>query len=174
MSTLVQDNAVERIEVLKQEADELAGKYREKFAEIAEIAKAVAEGIGSSSNGSVAKVESDGLPPLKKRGRPPGAKSKRTTSRADNETPLRAVIWEILSRDTKDLQKKLPQMSADAKGLKVSEIKQIIEDEGSWTSTSENINPQIQQHVYKLQKEKKLVRHNETHRYEIAKGATLD
>jgi hypothetical protein len=91
----------------------------------------------------------------------------------DNEMSLPQAIWDVLDRKSNTYKKYIPDYPDGADGLKVSEIKDVIEAEKKWVSSSENISPQIQQVVGKLREDGKLAR-SEDRRYFIVKGATLD
>lgn len=89
------------------------------------------------------------------------------------ETSLRKEIWSVLDRDPASYKQYLPDYPDEAVGLKVSEVKEIIEREGKWTSKAEDISPQIQGHLHDLKKDGKIHRNDVDRRYFIVEGATL-
>ena len=108
----------------------------------------------------------------KKRGRPKGSKNVKTTMASDKkETPLREIVWEILSRSPRKWKEHIPDLPRGAKGLKVTEISTIINNEGSWKKPTK-VRTQIPNHIATFRKEKKVVRGDHA-RYEIVKGAKL-
>jgi hypothetical protein len=119
-----------------------------------------------------------------RRGRPPGSVNKNKAVNANkvsasernysNEMSLRAAVWDVMDRKPAEWRKILgDDLPADVTGLKVSDIKNIIEAEKKWTSSSENISPQVQQAVYTLKNDGKVSRGDDK-RYSIVKGAKLD
>ncbi len=90
-----------------------------------------------------------------------------------NETSLKAAVWEVLDRKPSTYKQYLPDYPTGASGLKVAEIHEIISREGKWKSTAANITTQIQQHVYNLKGEGKVIR-NDDKRYLIVDGAELN
>lgn len=89
------------------------------------------------------------------------------------DTSLRKEIWAVLDREPSSYKQYLPDYPDGAVGLKISELKEIIEQEGKWTSKAENISPQIQGHLHDLKKDGKIHRNEEDRRYFIVEGATL-
>lgn len=129
--------------------------------------------------------------PVAKRGRPPGSGKKAAAAAKaapkgahkvapsernyTNEISLKRAIWNVLSADPKTFKKHLENYPFDtAYGMKVSELKEIIEKEQIWTSSSENIAPQIQTQIYALRNEGKVARNDEDRRYYIVEGATFE
>ncbi len=126
----------------------------------------------------------------KRRGRPPKAASataavkangkklgrpKKNGSAGENgDVSLKRAIWDVLERDSAANKRFIPDYPADAKGLKVAEIKEVIEKEGKWTTKSKSFAAQIQNAVYRLCDEKKAKRNDEDRRYYIVKGAQYD
>jgi hypothetical protein len=80
----------------------------------------------------------------------------------------------MLGKGSFYMKKHLPEYPAGAKGLKVSELKEIIEKSESWTTSSENIAGQIQNALYFLREAKKIDRNDEDRRYFIIKDAEYD
>lgn len=171
MTTVMSGSALDqRIASLESEAKSLEESFRKTIGEkFAEIGEAYAQKAAELSGGSVASVpvavpRSNGRAAVavrKKPGRKSGSASGKVSPKErnyDNKVSLRQSIWDILAR---------------GKALKVSEIKEIIEKEKQWVSNSDDINPQIQQHLYGLKKHKKIERDAKEHTYSIRKGATL-
>lgn len=93
----------------------------------------------------------------------------------DNPKSLRETCWEILEREPSSYRKILSDYPEEAKGLKVTELKEIIETEGVWTSSSADIGAQIQNTLHNLRnKEGKLHRNDEDRRYTIVSGKQLN
>lgn len=91
-----------------------------------------------------------------------------------NEIKLPAAVWDALDRDPTKYKGLVDGYPEGAVGLKVSEIKEVIEHEKKWVSSSDNPSPQIQQVVGNLRHEGKLARNDEDKRYFIVDGADLD
>jgi hypothetical protein len=108
-------------------------------------------------------------------GRPPKAEKAVSAEKDhDNSPSLKRVVWDMLSKGSFYMKKHLPEYPAGAKGLKVSELKEIIEKSESWTTSSENIAGQIQNALYFLREAKKIDRNDEDRRYFIIKDAEYD
>jgi len=108
-------------------------------------------------------------------GRPPKAeKASSAEKEHDNSPSLKRVVWDMLGKGSFYMKKHLPEYPAGAKGLKVSELKEIIEKSESWTTSSENIAGQIQNALYFLREAKKIDRNDEDRRYFIIKDAEYD
>src|SRR5690606_17989057 len=97
---------------------------------------------GKSTNGAKT-VAATGA---KRRGRPPGTKnapkgSKGSSSggRSRNPIGLRKLIFEVLDRDPKTYKKYIEDYPSGAVGLKVPEVRTIIEAEGNYKTTSSDI-----------------------------------
>jgi hypothetical protein len=98
-----------------------------------------------------------------------------STRNYDNPKSLRETCWEILDRDPSSYRKILKDYPEGATGLKVIELKEIIEKEGKWTSSSSDIGAQVQNCLHGLRnKEGKLHRNEEDRRYYIIDGKELD
>ena len=125
----------------------------------------------------------------KRRGRPPkaagatavkangkklGRPRKNGAGGENGDVSLKRAIWNVLERDAAANKRFIPDYPADAKGLKVAEIKEVIEKEGKWTTKSKSFAAQIQNAVYRLCDEKKAKRNDEDRRYYIVKGAQYD
>jgi hypothetical protein len=98
-----------------------------------------------------------------KRGRPSGH---------GNTTSLKDTIFEVLSRTPAQHKKILPEYPANETGLKVPEIKDIIEKEKSWVSSSKQIGTLVQQALYKLVEEGKAER-AENRRYSLVNKVSV-
>lgn len=98
-----------------------------------------------------------------KRGRPSGY---------GNTTSLKDTIFEVLSRTPAQHKKILPEYPANETGLKVPEIKDIIEKEKSWVSSSKQIGTLVQQALYKLVEEGKAER-AENRRYSLVNKVSV-
>lgn len=193
----------ERMEQLRQEAEGHQNAYRQTMQQIADLVqdeigggvvretpaefeltprrgrRAHAEGNGSNGNGGgTATAERTG----KRRGRRPGSGKKpgpkggakgNTTRNYGQEMTLKEAAWDVLSRP-KDWHKILPDLPEGVKGLKITEIKKIIEKEENWKSSSSNIAPQLQQHLTALRENDKVERDEESKRYNIKHGAKLE
>lgn len=106
--------------------------------------------------------------------KPAPAKGGGTTRNYDNDTSLPETIWEVLDREPQEYLTVIPEYpDATAVGLKVSEIKDVIEAEKKWVSSSPNISPMIQSAVGDLRYEGKLARNEDDRRYYIIDGAEL-
>jgi hypothetical protein len=90
-----------------------------------------------------------------------------------SELSLRKAIWDVLDREPETYKQYLSEYPDDAVGLRVSEMKEIIEKEGKFRSSSKNISPMIQQQVGNFKKEGKIAR-GDDRRYFIVDGAELD
>ena len=90
------------------------------------------------------------------------------------ETSLRKEIWGVLDRDPSTYKQYIADYPDDAVGLKVSELRTIIEKEAKWQSSSTNISPQIQQHLYAFRDAGKVDRDDTQKRYYIVEGATFE
>ena len=104
----------------------------------------------------------------------PANTEKAASVEKDNSPSLKRVVWDMLGKGSFYMKKHLPEYPAGAKGLKVSELKEIIEKSESWTTSSENIAGQIQNALYFLREAKKIDRNDEDRRYFIIKDAEYD
>lgn len=187
---------------VQQDADEKLGKIFAEMRDVSNAASGayqIHDGNGKSSPAPAATAtatapakkrgrpkKTAAAPAAKKRGRPkkdtaaPAAKKrgrpKKDTSgkNYDNPTPLREVIWEIMSRSAKKWKEHLPDLPSGVTGLKAVEIATIIESEGSWSSSSaSSVATQISKHIKDFREAGKMTR-GEQARYEIVKGAKLN
>lgn len=99
----------------------------------------------------------------------------KTSRNYDNPMSLTETIWEILDREPANLKKHIPSYDVNnPDGLKVAEVRDIIESEGTYKSSSSNISPMIQQQFQILRHEGKIARSNsESRRNYIVEGAEL-
>ena len=110
----------------------------------------------------------------KRRGRPPkSVASSADAQKPANDSPLREVVWNVTSAHQKNWAKHNPERPENAVGYKVSELVAIIKGENLWESSSDEISQQVQNQIYRLKDEGKMVR-GEDKRYSIAKGAELN
>lgn len=183
-ATMSRTDALKQIGLLQVEAEELQKNFDDKMSEIAgKMSEAV--GAISNVNGSAAHVPSGGGGPSVKRrgGRPPKSAVARVVKQAgkvapnqrnyNNEMSLREAIWDVLSRSTRAWAQHIDGLPTNVSGLQINEIKEIIEKEQKWVSSSANISPQVQSQVYNLKEEGKISR-GDDRRYYIVRGATLD
>ena len=79
----------------------------------------------------------------------------------------------MLDRNPKEWHKFLPVLPADAIGLQISEIKEIIETEGKWKSSSDDISTQLSGHLGALRTKDKVIARADGGRYYVIEGAEL-
>jgi hypothetical protein len=92
----------------------------------------------------------------------------------DNDTSLPETVWDVLDREPGEYKSLIENYPDEgAVGLKVAEIKDVIELEKKWVSSSPNISPMIQSVVGDLRYEGKLARNEDDRRYYIIDGAEL-
>jgi len=89
-----------------------------------------------------------------------------------NQMSLKRAIWDVLDRPS-DWAQLLSDLPNDALGLQISEIKEIIEFEKKWVSSSADISTQLSSHLHNLKKTGLLGRTADTFRYYIIEGAEL-
>lgn len=116
-------------------------------------------------------------------GRPPGRTTKRAApKRAANAAggrkygqgiSLPEAVWDALDRPPTAFSQILGDYPTEAVGLKVVELKRVIENEKKWVSSSNNISPMLQQVVADLRMEGKISRNDADHRYFVVDGAEL-
>jgi hypothetical protein len=90
----------------------------------------------------------------------------------NNTMSLKEAIWDVLDRNPKEWSKLLPELPDEAEGLQIAEIKEIIESEKKWVSSSDNISTQLSSQLFNLKKEN-LIARGENARYYIVDGAEL-
>jgi len=130
-------------------------------------------------------------PPARRRGRPPASEAAKAAKAAkaangpvaknskiapdqrnySNEMSLKQAIWDVLDRPA-EWPKLVSDLPEDAVGLQFSEIKDIIEHEKKWVSSSPDISTMVSSHLHNLKKEGLLGR-TEQGRYYIIEGAEL-
>lgn len=167
--------------------DEIQEKMRE-MAKEGERAKDIAQRLSDFASGSTSSERREtpnarkNLPPREEEGRggkggtgkPKGRQGgQRTRPRMGGEVPLREYLWDIMDRSPTELRKFLPDYPSNARGCKVAEFREVVMNEGKWTSTNpETVAAQIQGHLFNLTKEK-LVEKADDRRYFRKRGATL-
>lgn len=112
----------------------------------------------------------------RKKSRKMGAKTKtrvRTAANGENKISLKRYTFELLGRPASSIKKMIAGYPEEGKGLKVSEIKEIIENEGKW-STKSDIGPQIHNALFALRNANKVKRNEEDRRYYLVEGAEYD
>jgi len=124
-------------------------------------------------------------PPARRRGRPPASEAAKAVNgpvaknskispdqrNYSNEMSLKQAIWDVLDRPA-EWPKLVSDLPEDAVGLQFSEIKDIIEHEKKWVSSSPDISTMVSSHLHNLKKEGLLGR-TEQARYYIIEGAEL-
>ena len=191
----------ERLSQLQTEAEEKCKMwqkslhdYQTALLKLSDVAREASEQVGDVPEVTTAKrgpgrpkattaKRGPGRPPKAEKaegakrgpGRPPKAeKAVSAEKEHDNSPSLKRVVWDMLGKGSFYMKKHLPEYPAGARGLKVSELKEIIEKSESWTTSSENIAGQIQNALYFLREAKKIDRNDEDRRYFIIKDAEYD
>ena len=193
MVTATDGNVLERIEELRaeaqgilSEAEEYEGKaheLRERFNQrMAQMRDMADQSSGNYRIGDVATIPdtteetSHPTTPTRRRGRPPkknkSSKKSKTTARrgrppksesdkeVSNKMTLKQAVLSVLGN------KKY------SKGLRITEISKVIEEENLWETTSENFDRQVQNAVSSLRRDDKKVdrfKEDKTVLYRIAK-----
>lgn len=161
---------------LMSELESLEQERSETLKRIADVATSASESMDDSVE---ATTNSTVLKP--KRGRP-SEKDKQTQTKGDGRgrralgkggMPLKRVIWDILSRQPSSWRNDIPDLPPKVTGLKVDEIRMIIEKEGTWSSTSATAGQQVQHNLYALKNDGKVFR-SDDRRYSIVDGAEYD
>lgn len=181
----------EASDLLKQAQDKFAAR-NEKLKEIGNLYIQMSESSGDSLgqlNGAT--VEQPARAQRGKYATSRGAKNKapkaknarntkNTTAKRgpkgnpNNKMSCRGACWHAVDRDPKEFKKIFPDYPPGAVGLKVSEVREIIESEKLWSSDGD-AGAMIQQALYSLkEKEGKMGRNEDDRRYFIIKNATLD
>ena len=177
-ATMSRTDALAKIRELEQEAADLETQFNENMSAIFQkIANA------ASLNAS------DDAPPLRNRAATaaataPAPKHANVAKKATKEKPvsernysnpvgLKATIFDVLDRNPKEWAKLLPDLPADAIGLQISEIKEIIEAEGKWKSSSDDISTQLSGHLGALRTKDKVIARADGGRYYVIEGAEL-
>jgi hypothetical protein len=92
----------------------------------------------------------------------------------EQEITLPEAVWDALDRDIMSYASIVEGYEPDDYGgLKTSEIKEVLDHEKKWVSSSPNPSSQIQQTIGELRHEGKLARNEATKRYYIVDGAEL-
>lgn len=167
--TMSRTDALTKIRELEEQATQAEQKLAEIFAEIGEIASSMCNGSPSVHSPSAAHA----TVPKKKVAVAAAKKATKSDKRNyGNTVSLKQTVWNVLDRGPKDWAKVVEDLPKNADGLQISEIKEIIEKEGSWTSSSGDISTQLASHLYNLKKEG-LIARTEEGRYYIVEGAEL-
>lgn len=177
-ATMSRTDALEKVEELLKEAREAQATYDKNMSEIRELLN-FDESMpqpahrGRPAATAAAKPEAAKSTP-KHAAKKAGANGKVAPSERNYSNPvgLKQTIWEVLDRSPKEWAKILDDFPADAEGLQISEIKEIIEKEGKWKSSSENISTQLSSHLFNLKGEGLIARGTDS-RYYIVDGAEL-
>lgn len=115
----------------------------------------------------------------KRRGRPKGSKNKAKAGiqpserNYTNKISLREAIWKVLDMGPDGWAKHLPDLPADAEGLKAAEIREMIAATKIWESASGDITSQVQQHLHNLMRKENKIARGDDRRYYIIEGAEL-
>ena len=178
---------LDRLDGLKEGIKELTEKYRDDMNSLAEkfgVKFSDVEAIGDSGGSD----DDDDLPP--RRGRPASngavkpakAAAKKAPPKAtgkvapdqrnySNTMSLKQAVWDVLSR-RKDWGTYIDDLTKNPEGLQINQINKIIEQEGNWVSSSENIGTQLGGLLGKLRKDD-LIGRGDKGRYYIIPGAEL-
>jgi hypothetical protein len=176
-------DALEKIRELEQEAVNLETSFNEQMDA---IMSKIAEAASGNMKNDVTTAEKTPA----RRGRPPASASKTKpakhakNSKSDddkvapsernynNTMSLKRAIWDVLDRGPKEWSKLLEDFPEDAEGLCLHEIKEIINAEKKWTSSSADISTQLSSHLSGLKNED-LIARGDGGRYYIVEGAEL-
>ena len=196
-------NYFEQISVLQNIAEEKCKIWQKSIHEyqtalllrLSDIVREVSEHVGDSQELTIIKCDPKAEVSKRGPGRPPKAEStkygtesppkaeavKRGPGRPakaerenENSPKLKKVVWDILCKGSFYLRKNVTDYPPEARGLKVSELKEIIEKSENLTTSSENTVSQIQNALYSLREAKKIDRNDEDRRYFIIKNAQYD
>lgn len=174
---MLQDEAetdMQECYTLLAQAKEKKDKHDEKLRQLAQLAtKAVETPFQLSPTANLAAPPQSNPAPAAKKG--PAKKTKTGKSGRINgqNTTLRKEIWDITGRSASAHRQYFPEYPAGASGLKAAEIEIVINKEGKWKSSSEDIYGQIQTCLGILKKDGKIKRDPEDRRYTHVAGATL-
>lgn len=183
-ATMSRTDALAKLGELQQEATKLEQDHTVALAKIGNEIAALASSLSDGASFPNAPAAPAANNPVARRrpGRPADPAKKKNTGKSSkvapnqrnysNEISLKEAIWDVLDRSPKEWQKSIPDFPSDAEGLKISEIKELIEKEGKWVSSASDISPQLQSHIYNLKNAGKVTR-GEGGRYYINEGASL-
>jgi hypothetical protein len=167
--------ALANIRKLQQDAEDLEKQYNEKMLQIMKQISEAASSYGSLDDAQPSRL-SPKLKAEKKNATKNATKKKKNVASGErnysNQMSLKQAIWDVLDRSHKDWAKLLDELPDGAQGLQISEIKEIIEKEQKWVSSSEDISTQLSSHLTNLKKDGFIAR-AEGGRYYIVKGAVL-
>lgn len=173
-ATMSRTEALADIRKLEQEAVELETEFNQKMDEIMQRIAAAASGTASDEP---RRRNVQAKPVAKHKNASPknavknGAKVAPTERNYSNEMSLKQAIWDVLDRPN-EWSKLIEDLPPDAEGLQISEIKEIIETEKKWVSSSGDISTQLSTHLSHL-KTDGLIARAEGGRYYIVDGAEL-
>ena len=175
-ATMSRTEALADIRKLEQEAVELETEFNEKMDGIMKRIAAAASGTATEDapprRRNVPSKPAVASKPAKHSNAPKNGKVAPTERNYTNEISLKQAIWDVLDRNPKDWAKLLDDLPSDAEGLQISEIKEIIETEKKWVSSSGDISTQLSSHLTNLKKDG-LIARAEGGRYYIVEGAEL-
>jgi len=179
-ATMSRTEALADIRKLEQEAVELETEFNEKMDGIMKRIAAAASGTATDEEpprrrNVPAKPATASKPAAKHKNAPKAKNAGKvapTERNYTNEISLKQAIWDVLDRNPKDWAKLLDDLPSDAEGLQISEIKEIIETEKKWVSSSGDISTQLSSHLTNLKKDG-LIARAEGGRYYIVEGAEL-
>lgn len=185
----------QQIEQIQQEAREKFQEYQRSLKEaqvalrkLAEVASETCDHVGEGVDfatmapakrrkGRPAKAKATVVKNGRRKSRKIGAKTKTRVRAAaangENKISLKRYTFDLLGRPAASIKKVISGYPESGKGLKVSEIKEIIENEGKWSTDSE-IGPQIHNALFALRNAKKVERNEEDRRYHLVEGAEYD
>ena len=184
----------QQIEQIQQEAREKFQEYQRSLKEaqvalrkLAEVASETCDNVGEGVDfatmapakrrkGRLAKAKATVVKNGRRKSRKIDAKTKtrvRAAANGESKISLKRYTFDLLGRPAASIKKVISGYPENGKGLKVSEIKEIIENEGKWSTESE-IGPQIHNALFALRNAKKVERNEEDRRYHLIEGAGYD
>ena len=185
-ATMGRTDALEQVEELLQEAKELKASLAEMQQNYEDKMKEIRNLLDSDESEELpVRATKPAVSTAPHRGRPVGSTNKSNAKKAapngkvapternyTNPVGLKQTIWDVLNRNPNNWAKIIKDLPKDAEGLTVSEIREIIEAEGKWKSSSDNISTQLSTHLTHLRGEK-LISRADGGRYYINEGAEL-
>lgn len=178
-ATMSRTDALAKIRELEQEAADLETQFNENmsaiFQKIADAASLNASDDAPPLRNRPAKATATAPAPKHANVAKKAAAKEKPVSERNYSNPvgLKATIFDVLDRNPKEWAKLLPDLPADAIGLQISEIKEIIEAEGKWKSSSDDISTQLSGHLGALRTKDKVIARAEGGRYYVIEGAEL-
>jgi hypothetical protein len=178
---------LQEIENLRKEAENYYNQYRDSLINVnktLEKLASVASGVSFSVEGDLENFDSKFKEKTKKINNRSISKKqkldnveinhfvkkitpKKNLTKSKNQQKnksLRETCLEVLSRDNSIFSEIFENYPENSRGLKVSELKHIIETEGLWNSISSNVSAQIQNTLHKLKNKEGLIDKNEEDR----------